>query len=1084
MLLRKKFLIITISSLLVSGFFLNSQVFAVQSSLQKNAKYKHNYIDGEVLVKYKEKKINLKNVLGQNKARTFALNNNFFIKRQNQRHNIALLKSKTKADIETLVNTLKSDSNVEYVQPNYRYLPTDISTNDTYRASLWGLENTGQNVNGIIGTLDADIDAPEAWAINEGTNSSTIVAIIDTGVAYNHPDLSDNMWDGTNCKDENGGVLGGCQHGYDYEDGDKIPLPTNSSHGTHVAGTIAAIKNNSKGIIGVAPQAKIMALKSSLTTDNIILAIDFAKQNGAKVINASWGGPSNDALLKEAIDNFPGLFVAAAGNEGTDNDSSHLYPCDFTSVNILCVAAIDQADLLASFSDFGITSVDIAAPGVNIFSLADDTDIYTENFEGVTPPALPAGWTSTGTINYWGTEIIGLSFGNVLIADVSSTYHDSSNSSAISPTIDITTSTGATIDFWARCDTQYITNGWADYMTLNFSTSTSFTEFLRWDEAQLDDNNGDSLISSGSATYHFQNQQIPAQYLTSTFKLSFGWVSDGTDNSYAGCWVDDITITSYSDGSDEKYTYFNGTSMATPHVAGLSALLWGYKPNLTVSQIKNTILTTGDFNTSTVNKTVTGKRINAYTAMQFITPPIAVTSSPTNSSTNIALTVVPTITFSKNINSSTLQNGIELRNYSTDLKVTSTIVAVSSTVASITPTSILSPSTSYYLFVSSSIQDTDGNNLEAVWTDKTAHNFTTGPDNVAPIITLTGSSTIYVEVGTIYTELGATATDSSVDGSISVTATGTVSTSTIGTYTIIYSATDSALNTATTSRSVIVRDTIPPVITLNGASTINLNVGNTYTELGATATDTINGSINVTTTGSVNTNVAGTYTIIYSATDLSTNSASSTRTVNVAATPAPAPAPSGGGGGGGGGGITIPVTPEIIVIATTTIVTSTLPIINNPIELLPSSTVPSQFYLFNEPAVITTAPPKTKIQTLLGLVKFGNTNKNVKLLQLELVRLGFLPKKFSATNYYGKITNAAVKKYLASLPKKIVPVNTTNQTKVTINKLITIVKYGSKNKNVTQLQTALKKIGVFTGSVTGYFGPVTRTAVQKYLKMK
>ena len=284
-----------------------------------------NYVEGEVLVKYKNSKINLNTSSGRATALNFIGSNSLEMKEDLRTANISVLKIKDGKTVEQKVAELKNDPNVEYAQPNFQYyplaIPTNINTNDTYKTSLWGLDNTGQSVNGVFGTSDADIDAPEAWAINEGTNASVIVAVIDSGVAYNHPDLLANMWDGTSCKDENGSFLGGCNHGYDYEDGDNTPLPTNNSHGTHIAGTIAAAKNNSKGIIGVAPQAKIMAIKSSLTTSNIVKGINFAQQNGAKVINASWSGPNFDQALKDAIALFPGLFIAAAGNEATNNEN-------------------------------------------------------------------------------------------------------------------------------------------------------------------------------------------------------------------------------------------------------------------------------------------------------------------------------------------------------------------------------------------------------------------------------------------------------------------------------------------------------------------------------------------------------------------------------------------------------------------------------------------------------------------------------------------------------------------------------------------------------------------------------------------
>ena len=173
----------------------------------------------------------------------------------------------------------------------------------------------------MTGTAGDDLDWLNAINIFSGATASgsyttgTLVADIDTGVAYNHPDLINQMWDGTDCKDENGNYLGGCIHGYDYESMDKDPLPTKASHGTHVAGTIAAQMNNNKGIAGVNPNAKIMALKTNLYSDNIVLNINFATQNGAKVANASWGGGSStcggmydntyDRAVYEAIKAFP-----------------------------------------------------------------------------------------------------------------------------------------------------------------------------------------------------------------------------------------------------------------------------------------------------------------------------------------------------------------------------------------------------------------------------------------------------------------------------------------------------------------------------------------------------------------------------------------------------------------------------------------------------------------------------------------------------------------------------------------------------------------------------------------------------------
>lgn len=143
-----------------------------------------------------------------------------------------------------------------------------------------------------------------------------------------------------------------------------------------------------------------MAIKSSLTTSNIVQSINFAKNNGAKIINASWGGSgsalANDQALISAIQSFPGIFVAAAGNGGLDNigdnnESTHFYPADYTLSNIISVAATNQNDALASFSNYGTTSVDVGAPGVDIYStVSTETTPLYQTFQSVTVPNMPA----------------------------------------------------------------------------------------------------------------------------------------------------------------------------------------------------------------------------------------------------------------------------------------------------------------------------------------------------------------------------------------------------------------------------------------------------------------------------------------------------------------------------------------------------------------------------------------------------------------------------------------------------------------------------------------------------------------------
>ncbi|OHA62431.1 MAG: hypothetical protein A2117_01270, partial [Candidatus Wildermuthbacteria bacterium GWA2_46_15] len=607
----------------------------LEKSQQAEGK-KKDYVEGEILVKYKNNRINLGTISGRATALNFIRSKSLEKKEDLRKINTSVLRIKDAKTVEQKITELKNDPNIEYVEPNYKRYPANINTNDTNKALLWGLDNTGQTVGGTYsvhtGSTDKDIDAPEAWEISEATTSApVIVAVIDSGVAYNHPDLAANMWDGTNCKDENGvTIAGGCNRGYDYEDGDNIPLPTTSSHGTHIAGTIAAAKGNGRGIIGVAPQVKIMAIKFGLDVASGIKAIDFAIQNGAKIINASFEAASFSQSEFDAINRFKaagGIFVAAAGNGGTDNISvdnelSHRYPSDYNLDNIISVAATDQNDSLATFSNYGVTSVDVGAPGTNIYStVPQETTVLFENFEGVTPPAVPAYLSPTGD---WGTYPLdsGTVWGKVLYGDAKNIpYAQTANSTITSPAYNLSAS-GANIDFRTKCDTEYNTTSWTDYMALEFSNDngSTFAEILKWDEPSIDSNTN----PSGSAAYYFENLSIPSQYSTSNFKFRFRWVANGNANTGGGdgCLVDDIKITKFSDGSDEQYGYMNGTSMAAPYVAGLAGLIWGYKPGLTYSQVKDTILNTGDDKASLSGKTVTGKRINAYNALAELNPNI------------------------------------------------------------------------------------------------------------------------------------------------------------------------------------------------------------------------------------------------------------------------------------------------------------------------------------------------------------------------------------------------------------------------------------------------------------------------------
>ena len=279
-------------------------------------------------------------------------------------------------DVEDALAAFQRDELVRVAEPDFQIQVTaSEEPNDAFFGALWGLHNTGQ----AGGTDDADIDALEAWSVTTGSNA-TVVAVIDTGVDYSHQDLATNIWvnqaeiPGNEIDDDFNGYVDDV-HGYDFVNDDGDPMDDNG-HGTHVAGTIGAIDNNGLGVVGVSPNVQIMALKflnadGSGYLSDAIKAIDYAVANGAVISNNSWSGGGYSQTLYEAIANAGSvghIFVAAAGNATSNNDSSPAYPASYELDNIISVAATDRNDALASFSNYGATTVDLAAPGVSILS--------------------------------------------------------------------------------------------------------------------------------------------------------------------------------------------------------------------------------------------------------------------------------------------------------------------------------------------------------------------------------------------------------------------------------------------------------------------------------------------------------------------------------------------------------------------------------------------------------------------------------------------------------------------------------------------------------------------------------------------
>ncbi len=281
---------------------------------------------------------------------------------------------------EEAVRALKRRPEVEYAELDHVRRPSGYSE-EPYFQNLWGLDNSGQTINGVSGAADVDTNGLEASTVTLG-DPNLVVAVIDTGTDFSHPDLAGRQWvnpgesDGgkeTNGVDDDKNGYIDDVNGWDFynKDASVYDSVDGDKHGTHVAGTIAA-NQNGQGIVGMAPNVKVMALKflgpNGGYTSDAVRAIEYAKNKGVKISNNSWGGGGYSQALKDAIEASGSLFVAAAGNSGVDTDSSPSYPGAYDSPNILSIAAIDNQGKLASFSNYGSISVDISAPGVSILS--------------------------------------------------------------------------------------------------------------------------------------------------------------------------------------------------------------------------------------------------------------------------------------------------------------------------------------------------------------------------------------------------------------------------------------------------------------------------------------------------------------------------------------------------------------------------------------------------------------------------------------------------------------------------------------------------------------------------------------------
>jgi subtilisin family serine protease len=301
------------------------------------------------------------------------------IKRLKTSQNIFLLDFKNLEINEAQIDEYLIRFNLEVVEKNYIY-ETSSAPNDLYFPFQWSMNNVGKNSPISNSVAGVDIDLLGSWKMAIG-NPSLKISVIDTGIDYNHEDLKDNIWvneselNGMVGVDDDGNGYVDDIHGYNFVDNNGNPIDKNG-HGTHCAGVIGAISNNDIGIVGILKNVKMVPVQflsesGSGTTANAIQAVAYATKVQSDVISNSWGGGGYSELLKREIEiaRDQGIyFVVAAGNNGSNNDVKNVYPADYDVENVITVASHSSSGKLASNSNYGVENVDIAAPGVLIYS--------------------------------------------------------------------------------------------------------------------------------------------------------------------------------------------------------------------------------------------------------------------------------------------------------------------------------------------------------------------------------------------------------------------------------------------------------------------------------------------------------------------------------------------------------------------------------------------------------------------------------------------------------------------------------------------------------------------------------------------
>lgn len=595
--------------------------------LQKKFLPLTDYVEGELLVKSA-------NTFSRSSSMQYISSTGNSVKKKIDDQGLVLVKLADNETVQEAMAKYKATSAYELVQPNYRYYAF-ATANDTNFSQQWGLKNTGQTISNQSystnnpGTSGNDIDAESAWGIKSDCSSIT-VGVIDTGINYNHADLTSNKWvnsdeiAGNGIDDDSNGYIDDI-NGYDFVDNDAVPLPADgSSHGTHVAGTIGAKGDNNAGITGVCKTSSIMSIRvlglAGGTTANIVAGLNYAVKNGAKVVNMSLGGSSFDSSLNTAINNAKTagvVVVVAAGNDAKDTTSSGVYPCNFTQDNLLCVASIDQSFSLATSSNYSTTHVDIGAPGTNILSAWPGVEL-TDDFS--------TGWTgvsSTGNADVWVNSaciISGTTYDTLVYPEeqCGSPYGPYSNNQddRAYKSFDLSSYQGARLEYYARIRTEKS----FDIFSIGFDKNNSSSD-------PFDSSAGDTILatlSGDKGTSWLKNEYSLSNCLSEECSIGFKFISDANLTN-EGVSITALKI-SFAESGSTTYKVTSGTSMASPHAAGVAALVYASNSGFGAADVVNAIKSSGIIVSGLSTKIATGKVLNAYNALRYIQTPTDLTA--------------------------------------------------------------------------------------------------------------------------------------------------------------------------------------------------------------------------------------------------------------------------------------------------------------------------------------------------------------------------------------------------------------------------------------------------------------------------